>query len=121
MNERIKIIQRGGFRVISVDLSNLNEDEILQMQTKMLELSLRERVKYFLINIKNTHTTEKIKNGSIEIVKKIEAELGKSETVLLGLTGIQKLIANLISKDIYFAKDEEDGMRWLSEKSKKSA
>jgi hypothetical protein len=119
MEEKIKVINYQGQKIVFVDMSGMKEEEILLLQKKMAEVGIRENARLFILDVHDTHTTEKVKNGSKEVIAAIEAKVGKVRNALLGLSGLQKMIANLISRDLYFASNTDDASKWLVEQLKK--
>ncbi|MBN1780228.1 hypothetical protein JW948_03820 [bacterium] len=119
MDNRLKIRTENGVKIMFVDLSNLAPDEIVNIFPALNEKAIENRIRLYIFDITNTHTTQEIKHASRASIDTIESKLGKIASALIGLTGIQKIIANAISKDQYFAKDEADAVKWVLEQAVK--
>lgn len=81
----------------------MDESQILGTHPALLEIGIREKIRLTLLDITNTHTTQAIKKSSEHINEKIAASVGRPFICLLGVSGIQKIIANAISRDIHLA------------------
>ena len=119
MVDRLKVVTEKGKDVLYVDLSGLPSQNIIEIFPELNKIAFTKKIRLFIFNITNTHTTVEVKNASKASIQEIESKLGKIASALFGLTGIQKIIANAISKDQYFAKDYADAMRWVLEQSEK--
>jgi hypothetical protein len=117
MTSKIEILEYQNQKILFLDLSNLNEEEILATHPDLKETAVRNKVNLMLLDTTNTRTTDRIKESSIDVNAFVEKHIGKIWIALIGLRGIQKFIANAISKELYFAKDREDGCRWLVSRS----
>ncbi len=119
MEKRLKINNYNGIKFIFLDISNLNENEILQFFPPIQKLAIKDKIKFCVLNITNTSPTQKIKDASINSLLEIENKIGKMKISLFGLSGIKKIIANaVVSKEQYFAKNYDDAVRWIIEQSK---
>jgi hypothetical protein len=112
MNERIRVIEKEQ-KILFLDLSGLDTESILKLFKEFTETAIRMKIVKFILDVSDTRTSDEIKNGSMESIKAITAANGQIKTSLIGLRGIQKIIANAISPSQYFAKDQEDAIRWL--------
>ncbi|MGC8771716.1 MAG: hypothetical protein ACP5Q5_10755 [Brevinematia bacterium] len=113
MDERIKLLEKNGAKILFCDISSLDEDSILEYHNKMLQMGLDMKIRLFVIDIRDTYTTPKISESSKNLGKTLDEKNGKSFVALIGVTGIKKVIANAISKDMYFANDLDDAVNWL--------
>lgn len=119
MTDNIKILTHKNQKVVFVDLSKLNEEQILATHPAIKETMISSKIRLLLLDTTNTSTTPKIRDSSKVITIQIEAKIGKTLTSIVGLRPLQKIIANAIIKDIYFARDIEAGLNWLTENSAK--
>ncbi|MBN1697548.1 MAG: hypothetical protein JW881_08555 [Spirochaetales bacterium] len=117
MNDKLSIITYNGQKIIFLDLTNLKEEHILATHPDLVEFSVKNNIRLLLIDTTNTITTPKVKESSANTTNRIEEKIGKTLIAIIGLRGIQKLIANAIVKGIYFAKDKDDGCEWLVKNS----
>jgi len=119
MSERLRIIKHEDIDTLFIDISSLSVNDILEIHKKILDIAVSKKIGFFIIDISNTFTTPVVIDSSKELDKVINEKNGKSYTALLGISGLQKLIANVISRDMYFARDIEDAKRWLFVQLKK--
>ena len=118
MNDRLRLINEGEIEMLFVDSSDLSPEEILSLLSKMRKLSLQKKIRYNILDLSNTRTSNDIKQQSQRNIQEIEAQIGKIYMALIGLKGLQKTIANAISSRNYFAVDYSDAVRWLQERAK---
>jgi len=121
MTDKIKIIEKGGTKILFTNLSNMSTKEILSMFPIMAELAIQHRINLNIIDITNTHSNAEIKDGSKAAIASIETKIGKVESALIGIRGIQKIIANAISSNNYFANDLDDAINHLLKRYNKTA
>ena len=119
MSIQTEIIEYENHKILFLDMAGKDEEEILWSHPSLKEGMVKNKIVLLLLDTTNTRTTEKIKESSVETIKYVEQHNGPTLTALIGLRGIQKMIANAITKGIYFAKDREDGCRWLVANSSK--
>lgn len=113
MNTRIKVIEKGEKSILFVDYSNLKVDEILALVPEIREIQIEKRIKLLLFDVHNTRFNAEIKESGKESLKIVESKIGKTHTALIGIRGIQKIIANAASRDVYFASDLDDAVAHL--------
>jgi iron-sulfur cluster repair protein YtfE (RIC family) len=121
MTDKIKIIEKEGTKILFTNLSNLSTKEILLMFPIMTEQAIKHKISLNIIDISNTHSNSEIKDGSKAAIAAIEQKIGKVETALIGIRGIQKIIANAISTNTYFANDLDDAINHLMKRYHKTA
>jgi hypothetical protein len=113
MSERISKVVRDGKVIVILDLSGLKEEEILPLFPAFQEFVVKERCTRLLIDISDTYTTEKVKAASMASDAYVKEKLGKTSKALVGVKGVQRIIANAIDRNQYFASDREDALRHL--------
>ena len=118
MHKRLKVVTERGIEILVVDLAGLSPDEILEIFPEITALSLSKKIRYNIFDITDTQTTAEIKDASKKSIAEVEKVVGRVYISLIGLRGIQKLIANAISKNSYFASDYQDALDWLVKMSK---
>lgn len=122
MEDRIKIITESNHKILFVDLSNLKIEQIVEQFPKMTDIAISDKINHFIIDITNTHTDDRIRKSAKEAFARYkESTTAKPVTAVVGIRGIQKIIANAVSRDQYFAKDYADAVRWVVGKAEKAA
>ena len=115
MNDRIKWMRYKGREILLLDFSNLLEEKFYSYIKKATDYQL-EHLRgeiYVLCDVTNTRTTPKIQRISRE-TNRILTESGiKQKLTTVGLNKMQRIIANAIKSDMYFAKDIADAKKWL--------
>ena len=90
----------------------------------LLEMKLLENIRFIIVyknnkvlvistitNVLNTYITEKIKNRFAELSEKT---MGRTKArAVIGMTGIKKVIARVVRKDLYYASSEMDAKEWI--------
>ena len=119
MDDRVQIKTENGIKVLFIDFSNLPTEDVLKMLPKMNEAAVSNKLVLYILDAKNINMTGEGKSAVETSIKDIESKLGKTYSAIIGFTGIQKIIANAINKDTYFAKDYSDAVEWATKTSKK--
>lgn len=118
MDVKINLISEGDVQIVFSNFSGLKVEEIVEQFPKMEELAINNNVRNFILDISNTFSNNVIRQESKASIDRIKDKLGNILVVLIGVKGIQKIIANAISSDMYFAKDYDDAVNWLKKKLK---
>jgi len=113
MNDRIKIIERSGFKILSVNMSDLSIPEVLSMYPEVNAIAIPQKIRLIMLDITNTRSTSEIKDKSKEAINELEAAVGTVYSALIGIRGIQKIIANAISRNQHFAENTDEAIDWL--------
>lgn len=119
MNDRITVLEHKGNKILLADFSNLPPEKIVELIPQYTKIGLEQKISLYALDITDTITTEEIKDASRISIGSITAALGKIHVVLVGLRGIQKIIANAISKEQHFASTREEGYDWLVKQTEK--
>lgn len=117
MNQRLSVIEHKGKKILITDLSGLREEQIISVLDTAKELIIKEKIRLQILDVTDTSTTKKIREESIQNIIETESKIGKCYNALVGLRLAQQIIANLISRDQYFAKSIDDAKEWLIKKS----
>ena len=115
MSDYIKWIEHKGHKVLFCDFSNFDEQQYLD-GTELMEKELLSQEKGsnspLVIDVTNSHMTKKTSDrGKKTVTVLTDAEI-TTTTAMVGVTGIKKIIAQAISRDVYFAKDLDSAMDW---------
>jgi hypothetical protein len=115
MNERSKWIEYKGKKLFHMDLSGLEEIDQLKILENSSEKWINSNEKTILLinDVRNTYTTEEIKIGAKRAIQAVKDNGKNIFVALIGITGIKRIIANAIEKNMYFSKNIEDAKEWL--------
>ncbi len=113
LEERVKWIEYEGKKILMVDCRDLKEDDYLNAINKYDEM-MYERGKDKILSIMdctNTVTSDKIRDRGKELEEK-NKNLPLFVSVV-GMSGIQRIIANAIKRNMFFAGTIEEAKEWL--------
>ncbi len=113
MLDRVKVITHKGKKVIFVDNSNLKPAEIIANFPIFLDLAISQKINLVCMDVTNTMTDDAIKQAGAENHAKMDAALGKHYSAIVGIRGIQKILANAMQKGQCFAATKEEALDWL--------
>ncbi len=82
-------------------------------QAQILKLS-PESTALLLTNMTNTHITPTTRDMGKEMSAKIRAAVISTVPAIVGITGVQKIVAQAIKRDAYFAKSVENTKEYLA-------
>ena len=121
MSERVKWIEHKGLKILLDDYNDLPEAEFIAeiKETCKLIIESEDKVVFSLANMTGVRITDVTRQAGQEIVDSAEAKGITIYITMVGLSKIQRIIANAVVKDVYFAKDEEDAKEWLLRKAEK--
>jgi hypothetical protein len=124
MSERIKWIDCEGFTIMSVDYSDLPEEEYLDTMEEAIQL-LRafqglpsESPMLVMDQAINTHTTERVVDRFREILT-VLGEFNGHAYAVVGSKDIIKRLAKVSASNIYFTGTEQDARNWLVKQAKR--
>jgi len=124
MSERIRWIDCEGFTIMSVDYSDLPEEEYLDTMEEAIQL-LRafqglpsESPMLVMDQAINTHTTERIMDRFREILT-VLGEFNGHAYAVVGSKDIIKRLARVPASNIYFTRTEQDARNWLVRQAKR--
>nr|WP_320134022.1 hypothetical protein [uncultured Holophaga sp.] len=115
MSERIQAITHKGKSIIIVDNSNLTPAQIVANFPLFSKLAIDRKIRRVCMDVTGTTTDESIKKAGAETHDKMNAALGHTYSAIVGIRGIQKILANAMQKGQCFAETREQALDWLAE------
>ncbi len=123
MSDRIKWVNHKAHKILYCDYSVMRPEaimpEIVDAEKKTLENGLK--VTLVLNNFTQCYMSKQTKERAVEYVRKANVRGIKIITACMGISGLQRLIAQAVVRDMYFAKSEEDAKDWLVEQALKES
>ena len=112
-SERISFIEYKGLRILYTDFTGLSAEDYLPVLDRAMELVKLEKEKsiYTLSRHSQIHISEPLKRKTEEFAN--VARPYSKGTATTGLTGLQRIIAKSIKRDIYFADNLEQAKEYL--------
>jgi hypothetical protein len=115
MNQRFSKVTYKGKEIIVLDLSGLKQEEIIGIFPEFNEFVVKERCTRLLIDIHDTFITDQIKAAVGESLGYINGKVGETHQALVGVRGVQRIIANAMAKGQYFASSRDDALDHLAD------
>ncbi len=116
MAERIQWTEYKGKKILISNFSNYNEEEYIRGTEEMEKVLLKEprgSRPLLIVDVTNSHMSKASSDRGKKTVELLtEADI-ITKTAMVGIVGIKKIIAQAISRDVYFAKDMESAKEWL--------
>ena len=121
MSDRIKWIEHKGLKILLIDYTDLPENEFVNeiQNTERAMLECVDKVIYVIAKMVNVRMTDVAKEAGQTAVENVKARGINIQPTMVGLSKLQRIIANAVIKDVYFAKDEEDAKEWLVKQAEK--
>lgn len=121
MSSRVKWIDIDGVRCLYEDFSNLKEKEFIAelKEGEKALLAENSKVIYTLTNFSSSFMNNDIKKASDELVENVTKQGKKLISATFGVSGLQRIIANAVKRDVYFAKSETDAKNWIVNNAKR--
>ncbi len=121
MSDRIKWIEYKSYKILYSDYSNLRAEEMIteiaDTEKKILNSGLNEVLA--INNFTDSFINKQAKEKGNELVRNAESRGIKVHVATVGIAGIQRILLQVVVKDVYFAKNEEDAKGWLVEQALK--
>ena len=102
-------------RILTVDLARQGEAEIIAGMEEMKQELFKDRsAPLVLIDITGIDMTTAVINKAKELTAVTkEAGLEDGPNVIVGLTGLQKAVAQLFARNVHFSGSVEEAREWL--------
>jgi len=116
MKDRIKWVEFGGKKILFADYSNVKVDQFIEgieLQEKESE-NAEGKVILHLMDFTNAPMKKPAQKRADEMLANLKAKGFSVHSACFGITGIQRTIASMVKKDIFFAKHKLEALEWLS-------
>lgn len=108
-----------GVKLIFLDAKDIkDENELCMNIEKLADTAIKNNINLFLMDVTGTHTTPRVKEAANKAIEKSKNQLGQIHSSLIGLSALQRIIANSLNRDQYFAASIDDAKKWLLSKVK---
>ena len=116
MADRLQVITHKGRTILAVDYTGLTPQQIVELFPSVTRMSIEKKIPLIFTDVTGTYSSPEIKTAAAKSIQDTKAALGVLHSAILGIHGIQKLIANAIVKDQFFAGSREEALDWLAKK-----
>jgi hypothetical protein len=121
MGEHIQWVTHKGKRILFVNCARLGEAEILASFEEMKQELLKERTgPMVLIDISDIDMTTALIGKAKELTAATkDAGIKDGPNAIVGLTGLQKAVAQLFGRGVHFADSVGEAKEWLLKQDEK--
>ena len=121
MGKYVQWVEHKGVRILFLNGKGLSEEENFAAQDELKEELLRDRSSPpVMVDLSNTNMTSKTSAKSKELAAATKgAGLPDGPTAIVGLTGLQKAVAQLFSRQSRFFNNTDEGKEWLAREQTK--
>ena len=121
MGKYTQWITHKGKRMLLVNGPGLSEAQYVEAMEEMKQETLKERVgTLVLVDVSGIEMTKAVINKSKEVVNATnEAGIPDRPNVVVGLTGLQKAVAQLFGRGVHFADTIDEAREWLVKEDEK--
>ena len=121
MGDRVRWIEHKGLRILYEEYSNLPEDDLVKtiQEAESAAIASGDKDVFIITMMADIRMTDKVREVGQEFVDNTKANGITIHVAILGLSKIQRMLANVIKRDMYFAKNEEDAKEWLVKHAEK--
>jgi hypothetical protein len=121
MGEHIQWVTHQGKRILFVNCARLGEAEILASFEEMKQELLKERTgPMVLIDISDIDMTTALIGKAKELTAATkDAGIKDGPNAIVGLTGLQKAVAQLFGRGVHFADSVGEAKEWLVKEDNK--
>jgi len=124
MSERIRWIDCEGFTILSIDYSDLPEDEYLKTMDEVIQLlralqgDSSDSPMLIVANVTNTTSTNRIVE-KLRAVSTVAGRFQRHAHAVVGGKGPISLLARVSRSNMYFTHTEPDARNWLVRQAKR--
>ena len=121
MGEHMQWVMHKGKRILFVNCAHLGEAEIIASFEEMKQELLKERTgPMVLIDISDIDMTTALISKAKELTAATkDAGIKDGPNAIVGLTGLQKAVAQLFGRGVHFADNVEEAKEWLVKQDEK--
>ncbi|MDM8001119.1 MAG: hypothetical protein QUS33_14315 [Dehalococcoidia bacterium] len=121
MAKYVQWITHKGKRILFLNAKGLREAEYMVAQEELKQALLKERKSTMvLVDATGTEMTTKTTNKAKEVAAATAAEgIPDGPSVVVGLTGLQRAVAQLFGRGVHFASSLDEGKEWLVKQDEK--
>jgi hypothetical protein len=121
MGKHVQWVEHKGVRILFLNGKGLSEEENFAAQDELKEELLRDRSSPpVMVDLSNTNMTAKTSAKSKELAAATKgAGLPDGPTAIVGLTGLQKAVAQLFSRQSRFFNNTDEAKEWLAREQSK--
>lgn len=115
MENRVTHIVYKGKDILYVDYSGLRGKELVDVieQQERASLQAEGDVILELVNFTNCRLSESDRERGDIMVRRVTGNGYKIKAACFGITGLQRIIAQAVKRDLYFARTREEAREWL--------
>ncbi len=117
MDIKVTLLNHKGKHIIYANYAGVSGSEFIDILKKQEKLSLRSIKKdiYHLMNFTDCKMENNSRNRANEMLTNLRANGFTVKSACYGITGLQRIIANVVKRDLFFAKDEYAAKDWLTQ------
>ena len=122
MSERMKWIDYKGQKILIEDYSNMAGEEFVAEigEAEKELLGCGQKLILTITNFSNATMSNDTKERANVMIQNAKAKGITLFVAAVGVTGIQRIIANAVVKDMHFAKSYDDAKDWLVQQALKA-
>ncbi|MBP1628786.1 MAG: hypothetical protein H6Q00_3261 [Holophagaceae bacterium] len=117
MSEFVQVIEHKGKKVVFFNCVGMNPDKAASLFPEVTQMCIANRINLVFSDVTDSSANDALKAAAVESTKAVAAALGSIHTALVGIKGIQRIIAQAVVKDQYFAKTREEALDHLVSKA----
>jgi hypothetical protein len=121
MGKYVQWITHKNKKILFLNANGLREAEYMVAQEELKQELLKARISALvLVDATGTEMTTKTTNKAKEVAAATKAEgIVDGPSVVVGLTGLQKAVAQLFGRGIHFSNTLEEAREWLVKEAEK--
>ncbi len=122
MSDRMKWVDHKGQKILIEDFSGMSgEDFINEVGNAEKEiLGSGQKTVLTITNFTNAVMSNESKERANTMMQAAKAKGITLHIAAIGVSGIQRIIANAVVKDMHFAKSSDDAKEWLVQQAQKA-
>lgn len=116
MNKRLEVIEHNGKKIIYANYTGLRGEDFVNVIAQQESESLKSQDKNILhlLNFTDCKMDREAQQRAEAMLHTLSGKGYTVKTACFGITGIQRIIANAVKRDMYFAPNIDDAKDWLT-------
>jgi len=114
MAEAVSIIEHQGRKIIFFDCRDMPPAQVAALFPEVTRAALEHRINLICTDVTGSSADDAVKAAAAASTKAIQEAMGAMHSALVGIKGLQRIIAQAIVKDQFFAKTMAEALDHLA-------
>jgi hypothetical protein len=114
MSEFVTILEHRGRKIVFFNCRGMAPDQVAALFPEVTRTALENRINLICTDVTGSAADDAVKAAAADSTRAIQEAMGAMHSALVGIKGLQRIIAQAIVKDQYFAKTLDEALDHLA-------